>query len=901
MTILKRCASAIPAIVMMISSAGAYNCNAEGSSVDDLNNQNSTNINNIKEITIDGTTAQLKENMRYRGAGMVSGNNSSRLLLDYKAEHPEAYQQILEYMFGKEGIGITHLKVEMGADINSSSGTEPSVMRSADEKADVTRGAAYQLAADAKKINPDLTLDMLWWGEPKWVSDADDVYAARYKWYKNTLDAAYETYGIQFDYVSAVQNERGADLEWVKYLSSHLKSETDCPYDYSKIKIVGGEEVCTWGFADRMYEDSDLMSAVDVVGSHYTSESTENAQKLAYEENKELWFSEASSPMAYAQGTYRYDGSGLAGINGTLDIANRIIGMYPNGKMTLYEYQPVVSAYYDGACYCQKQLISACDPWSGYYMLDSGFYMSLHFSQFIEKGWAFVDSACYSDGKKGGDGHAIVDAVYSYMTAENPETGDYSTVITNTTDEPIQYDFKVSGLDKASADVSVWETRDPDSAEGSYDENYFKKTQDITPTENGGAYTYSVTVKPNSMITVSTVTPSRTEYKNADETERTVLKLPYKDDFEYSDYDENYLASRGNAPRYTTDQGGAFEVEHTDKGNVLVQQITADITANDWGYTPEPVTTFCDDRWYNYSVNVDAAFEASQDSKLNYVGAGLRYTLGCNSYSGYWIQLYENGSWALKANGDTLEEGTLDNFDSTAWHNLKVEAINNTVRGYIDGNMVAEHTALEGESFISAGRAALFSSYNKNSFDNFSAEEVGSETYITRFDETDECFAFEGNWEHNLMSSFKNYKRTASSGSEGDAFTVTFEGTGFALSGETRENAILGVSIDGGDEQLVTVSRTGQREISCHFEGLAEGAHTAKVTIKSGKYTIDAMQVTGGKIPFEQEKTAEASAKKSGKSKLPIAVGAGVCAAAAVGAAIYGIARSRKKRKGSNE
>ena len=36
-----------------------------------------------------------------------------------------------------------------------------------------------------------------------------------------------------------------------------------------------------------------------------------------------------------------------------------------------------------------------------------------------------------------------------------------------------------------------------------------------------------------------------------------------------------------------------------------------------------------------------------------------------------------------------------------------------------------------------------------------------------------------------------------------------------------------------------------------------------------------------------------------GKSKLPIAVGAGVCAAAAVGAVIYGIAR--KKRKENND
>lgn len=886
MTILKRCTAAVSALVMLLSGAGAYNCYGEENSVD---------IIDKKEIIIDGTTAQLKENMRYRGAGMVSGNNSSRLLLDYKAEHPEAYEQILEYMFGKEGIGITHLKVEMGADINSSSGTEPSVMRTEDEKADVTRGAAYQLAADAKKINPDLTLDMLWWSEPKWVSDAADVYAARYKWYKNTLDAAYETYGLQFDYVSAVQNERGADLEWVKYLSSHLKNEKDTPYDYSKIKIVGGEEVCTWGFADRMYEDSELMDAVDVVGSHYTSESTENAQKLAYDQDKELWFSEASSPMAYAQGTYRYDGSGLAGINGTLDIANRIIGMYPNGKMTLYEYQPVVSAYYDGACYCQKQLISACDPWSGYYMLDSGFYMSLHFSQFIQKGWAFVDSGCYSDGQKGGDGHAIVDAVYSYMTATDTETDDYSTVITNTTAQPIEYTFKVSGLDKASSNVSVWETRGPDSIDGSYDENYFKKTEDISPTANGSEYSYTVTVKPNSIVTVSTVSPERTEYKNADESERTVLKLPYSDDFEYAGYSEDYLSSRGNAPRYTTDEGGAFEVEKTDKGNVLVQQITADIKANEWGYTPDPVTTFGDDRWYNYSVSVDAAFEQSQDKAANYAGVGLRYTLGCNSYSGYWIKLYENGSWELKANDSTLASGEIDSFDSTASHKLKVEAVNNVIRGYVDGNMVAEYTVGEGESLISAGRASLFSSYNKNSFDNFSAEPIeGSDTYITRYDETDPCFTFEGNWEHNLMSSFKNYKRTSSKGSEGDSFTVSFEGTGFALTGESTENCILALSVDGGEEQLITVSRTGQREISCRSEGLSEGAHTAKVTIKSGKYTVDGMQVTGGKIPFEKEKPAAEKSEKTNRSVLPIAIGAGVAAAAAVCTAV--IYKKRRKK-----
>ena len=96
-------------------------------------------------IVIDGNTANTLENMLYRGVGMVSGNNSSRLLLDYKAENPEAYWEIMNYMFGRQGLEISHLKLEMGSDVNSSSGTEPSVKRTEDEPADVTRGAGYQL------------------------------------------------------------------------------------------------------------------------------------------------------------------------------------------------------------------------------------------------------------------------------------------------------------------------------------------------------------------------------------------------------------------------------------------------------------------------------------------------------------------------------------------------------------------------------------------------------------------------------------------------------------------------------------------------------------------------------------------------------------------------------------
>ena len=865
-------------------------------------------------IVINGGNANTLENMLYRGVGMVSGNNSSRLLLDYKAENPDAYWEIMNYIFGKNGLEVAHLKLEMGSDINSSSGTEPSVMRSADETADVTRGAGYQLAADAKTINPDLTLDMLWWSEPRWISDSDDVYAARYKWYKNTLDAAYDTYGIKFDYVSATQNERGRDNGWIVYLSQHLKSETDSRYDYSAIKIVAGEEVCTWQAAAEVLKglrdgDATLSDNIDVLGSHYTSSSTDHAQELAREYGKELWFSEGSSPMAYSEGAWRFDegNSGLTGINGALDIANRYISMYPQGGMTLCQFQPVVAAYYDGVCYCQKQFINACDPWSGYYTLDSGFYTMLQFTQFMDKGWSFVDGACYADGVPGGDGHAIVDAKYSYMTTCSPDKSDYSTVITNTTAEPLTYEFEVSELANAGSEVHLWETRGPDG--GAYNENYFKNIGSVTPEENGGKYTYSVTVKPYSILTVSTIDLPETEYKNPERSERTILELPYSDDFSYAGYGDDFLASRGNAPRYTTDEGGAFEVND----GVLVQQITAAEKANEWGWTPDPTTNFGDDRWYNYRVSAKVIFADSDNAAGNYTGVGLRYIQGHAGASGYWLKLTQSG--------DILRSGK-STADTSAPVELKIEAVDNNVKCWINGEQVCDYTA-EG-SFLGAGRAAFFSSYDRNGFDDLviAPAEV-AETYITRFDNTDLMFDYTGEWNHNTMSSFKNYKRTMSSAKAGCSFAVDFTGTGIAITGGGKDASVT-YTLDGGEEVAYTVPSTGMREVNFMLKGLENGEHHLNVTVTDGTYNVDGAEVTGMEVytaaqrehSAEQEPsgvtgeaqsaeqagqtTGEQSGAEQGDSEnkggFPAAAGIGIGAAVvAAGAAAAVIVRKKKK------
>ena len=134
-----------------------------------ISNISSVNAEEIfREITIDGT--EVDENNRFKGFGTVTCNNTSRLLMDYKEENPDAYWEIMNALFNTEtGAGLTHVKVELGADVNSSSGTEPATMRYADEPANVVRGAGFHFAADAKSINPSVTIEILRWGEPRWT------------------------------------------------------------------------------------------------------------------------------------------------------------------------------------------------------------------------------------------------------------------------------------------------------------------------------------------------------------------------------------------------------------------------------------------------------------------------------------------------------------------------------------------------------------------------------------------------------------------------------------------------------------------------------------------------------------------------------------------------------------
>src|SRR6187431_783037 len=227
-------------------------------------------------ITLDGSNVKATNlnGLTFKGFGVLSANGTSELLMDYKSEHPEAYAQLLAILFGGEHPVMTHVKIEMGNDRNNSTGPDPATMRLASEAANVKRHPGFQLAADAKKLNPNLKVSILRWNAPGWVNTNDEVYT----WFKATILAAYRTYGYMVDYVNPGLNERAADLNWTKQYAARLRDD-DAGFEnateralYNAIQVVISDDVGIGSFGGNMTSDPSLRDAVSVAAYHYNTD-----------------------------------------------------------------------------------------------------------------------------------------------------------------------------------------------------------------------------------------------------------------------------------------------------------------------------------------------------------------------------------------------------------------------------------------------------------------------------------------------------------------------------------------------------------------------------------------------------------------------------------------------------
>lgn len=108
----------------------------------------------ISGADVDKATANIN-GLTYKGFGMLNGNSTSNLLLDYKAEHSDQYWEMMRYLFGGEYPLFTHIKMEMGNDGNNSTGAEACTMRYENEEADASRSPGICHGSRCEEDQPE--------------------------------------------------------------------------------------------------------------------------------------------------------------------------------------------------------------------------------------------------------------------------------------------------------------------------------------------------------------------------------------------------------------------------------------------------------------------------------------------------------------------------------------------------------------------------------------------------------------------------------------------------------------------------------------------------------------------------------------------------------------------------
>jgi hypothetical protein len=193
----------------------------------------------------------------FDGIGAVSGGGgSTRLLIDY----PEPTRsQILDALFKPgSGAALQMLKVEIGGDVSSVDGAEPSHLHTSTDLS-CNRGYQWWLMEQAKARNPSIVLYGLAWGAPGFVGGGNYWSQGMIDYLLAWLTCA-KNNGLTIDYLGG-WNENGYDKTWFENLHSSLATHGIAT------KVVGADDV-TWTVADDMTSDPAFGGAVDVVGIH---------------------------------------------------------------------------------------------------------------------------------------------------------------------------------------------------------------------------------------------------------------------------------------------------------------------------------------------------------------------------------------------------------------------------------------------------------------------------------------------------------------------------------------------------------------------------------------------------------------------------------------------------------
>ena len=620
---------------------------------------------------------QIKINLNskgriFEGLGSLSAGASSRLLIDY----PEPYRdQILDFLFKPMfGANLQHLKVEIGGDINSTSGAEPSHARTRNEmlhpqRSYYQRGYEWWLMQEAKKRNPNILLDCLEWGLPGWVGNHQFYSDDNINYIISFIKGAEKYHALSINY-TGVHNERMYDVAWIKKLRSALDTS-----GLANVKIVAADLCCNdqWKIANDIVKDPVLKKAVSVIGDHYPEKDKGyNSSDNAKNSGLPLWDSEG--------GPWRGDWKGFK------YLAKMFNRNYIEGRMTKNITWSLITSYYDNLALPNSGMMKANSPWSGNYEIQPALWAFAHTTQFAQPGWQYLNDDCgYLE--KGG----------SFVTLKSAKkTGHDLSIIIETMDAKSPQSIVITfPLNYAKKYFYVWKSK--------VNGEIFERISRLAVHRN----TITINLDTNALYSITTTLgQSKGSFKHIPA--KKPFPLPFVDDFN--------SAPVGTSPKYFSDQAGAFEVSQDKKHpNKYLKQMVKE-PGNEWeGDTSFIETVIGDTSWKNYTVSVDVRLNKKNTSYVSLISRATEMHRSHQMPEGYSLRYFSSGKWQLLV-GDSIVSTGIVKMRNNEWSNLRLTTNIDVITAFINNVQVA---IIKNKKY-SHGLCGLASSYDQNSFDNFS-------------------------------------------------------------------------------------------------------------------------------------------------------------------------------------